>query len=88
MDTRKLNDAVKVELHERLAQELLKRLKAAPCVHCERGYISHQELTVIRQFLSDNGITSVARPNTPLHSLTSGLPFVDPDESTPRKEAQ
>lgn len=86
MDTRKLDDKPKLELHNLLAEELLRRLKLPPCEACGRGPASHQELTVIRQFLSDNGVTSVARPGTPLRSLTSDLPFTDPEERIPTKE--
>jgi hypothetical protein len=86
MDARKLDDATKTELHNLLGEELLKRLKAAPCPHCERGYVTHQELTVMRQFLSDNGVTAVARVGSPLRRVHDDLPFVDPTESVPTKE--
>jgi hypothetical protein len=73
------NDALHADLHDRLAKELLARLTAGACAACGRGDASHQELTVVRQFLADNGITAAARTRTPLHALAGKLPFVDPD---------
>ena len=62
-------------LFQRLAEELLLRLEAGKCEECGRTGATHQELQVIRQFLSDNEIVAVAAAGTPLRSLTDKLPF-------------
>jgi hypothetical protein len=77
----KLNAKVQAELHEKLGAALLEMLNATPCTHCNRSYPTAKDLTVIRQFLADNGTTADLRSQTPLHSLAEALPsFEDPEE--------
>jgi hypothetical protein len=85
----KLDAKTQAELHEKLGAALLEMLNATPCSHCNRTYPGAKELTVIRQFLADNGTTADLRSQTPLHNLADALPsFEDPEErvSKPSKK--
>jgi len=55
------------ELHEVLAEELLKRVKDPEA--------KASDLNVARQFLKDNGIEAIPTDNSPLKSLVDELPF-------------
>lgn len=81
------NEKVYDALHTELAQRLLDMLRADPCDKCLRQGPGAKELTVIRQFLTDNNITAVARTKTPLYSLAEHMPFEDPEEQVARKKA-
>lgn len=81
-----LNPEVADALFTEFAEELLLRLREGACPKCKRTKATPQELTVIRQFLSDNGITEHSRPGTVVHKLLSGkapFPVVDPDAESP-----
>lgn len=70
------------DMHELLARELLNRLKSnVPCEKCGRSAATIQELTLIRQFLSDNGVTGGLMGRAPAASVvTSKLPVFDDEE--------
>ena len=55
------------DLHEVLAEELLKRVKDPEA--------KASDLNVARQFLKDNGIEAIPIDNSPLKSLVDELPF-------------
>ena len=55
------------DLHEVLAEELLKRVKDPEA--------KASDLNVARQFLKDNGIEAIPTDNSPLKSLVDELPF-------------
>lgn len=62
-------------LHEELARDLLTRLRS--------GEASASELNVVRQFLKDNHIDSIAAKDNPLGQLIQGygdLPFLSDEE--------
>lgn len=71
----KLDKNVADALHEGLAAQLLARLTAGECATCKRSAASHQELTAVRQFLSDNGVTGMENAGR-LRALTDEMPFV------------
>lgn len=54
------------EIHEALAQLFLKKLRS--------GELTASELSVIRQFLKDNGITADPTVNPHLRSIVDELP--------------
>ena len=60
------------ELHEVLAEELLKRVKDPEA--------KASDLNVARQFLKDNGIEAIPTDNSPLKSLVDELPFETEEE--------
>ena len=60
------------ELHEVLAEELLKRVKDPEA--------KASDLNVARQFLKDNGIEAIPTDNSPLKSLVDELPFNSEEE--------
>lgn len=60
------------ELHETLANELLKRVKSED--------VKASDLNVARQFLKDNNIEALPVENSPLKSLVDELPFSEDDE--------
>jgi hypothetical protein len=74
------------ELNAALGEELKRRLTKGNCEHCGRSAASHQELTVIRQWISDNDVAS-ARQVPPLRSVISNMPFSEPDEKVRSKTA-
>ncbi len=59
-------------LHEALAQELLDRVNS--------GTATASDLSVVRQFLKDNGIDSVPKKGDPLERLSHTLPFTEADD--------
>lgn len=64
-------------LHSALADELLARVRS--------GEATASDLSVVRQFLKDNGIDSVPPPGSPLDKLSkaANLPFTETvDEDT------
>ena len=69
-----------------LGEELKRRLTKGNCEHCGRSAASHQELTVIRQWIADND-TASARQMPPLRSVVEKLPFSDPDEKVRSRTA-
>lgn len=85
-----LNDKIQERLHNELAEALLEMLHAEPCAECKRSYPGAKELTVIRQFLADNGTTADLRTKTPLRNLADDLPnFEDPEgrvEKEPKRK--
>lgn len=76
----KLDDKMQAKLHARLAELCWEMLHAEPCDKCHRSYPGAKELTVIRQFLADNGTTADIRNQATLHKLEDELPsFEDPE---------
>lgn len=72
------------KMHQLLAKSFLNRLEhEQTCTECDRGLLSGQELTAIRQFLSDNGVTGTAVTPEDEDPLTDDLPFVDPELENP-----
>lgn len=63
---------IMTELHKALAQELLDRVNG--------GEATASDLSVVRQFLKDNGIDSVPKKGSPLDRLSQNLPFTATDE--------
>jgi hypothetical protein len=55
------------ELHRDTITELLARIRS--------GEATAADFNVARQLLRDNGISAVAKPGSPLDSLTKELPF-------------
>ena len=64
------------ELHERLAERLLERIKDKD--------VKASDLNVARQFLRDNGIDAVPTDNSPLQKLIDEMPF-DEKQKNPVK---
>ncbi len=60
------------QIHEALAEELLSRVKS--------GEATASDLSVVRQFLKDNGIDSVPKKGSPLERLSQNLPFTETEE--------
>ena len=62
------------QLHAALAEELLARVKS--------GTATASDLSVVRQFLKDNGVDSVPKKGSPLDQLSNSanLPFTQEDE--------
>lgn len=54
-------------IHEELAKELLRKLRA--------GEATAADLSVIRQYLKDNNISGVPAEGSPLKNLVHELPF-------------
>ncbi len=79
-------EAVNDQIHRELADRLLEMLRGDHCETCGRTGPGAKELTVIRQFLADNGVTADLRSRTPLHRLAEAgdLPSFDPDERVER----
>lgn len=68
------------ELHGALANKLTDMLTKGETAVTKDGEVvqlppSAATLSVIRQFLKDNGIEALATPGSPLASLATGLPF-------------
>lgn len=63
------------ELHEKLANTLLQKVKS--------GEVTAAELNVARQFLKDNNVDAIPKEGSPLQQLTDSLPFTG-DEDTAR----
>lgn len=59
------------EMHHAICRELLARIQS--------GEATSADLSVARQMLKDNGVTSVPTPGQPLGDLMDSLPF-DPKE--------
>jgi hypothetical protein len=59
-------------LHAALAQELLDRVKS--------GEATASDLSVVRQFLKDNGIDSIPKKGSPMERLSQSLPFTETDD--------
>lgn len=73
MDTAMTNlSEIMKNLHEALAQELLDRVNS--------GEATASDLSVVRQFLKDNGIDSVPKKGDPLERLSHTLPFTEADD--------
>ena len=64
------------ELHARLAERLLERIKEKD--------VKASDLNVARQFLRDNGIDAVPVDNSPLQKLIDEMPF-DEKQKNPVK---
>jgi hypothetical protein len=62
------------DLHAALAQELLDRVHG--------GEATASDLSVVRQFLKDNGIDSVPKKGSPLDQLNraTNLPFTEAED--------
>ncbi|MDE1462100.1 hypothetical protein [Spartinivicinus poritis] len=67
-------DQILSQLHSELAQHLLDKLTTEK----EGEAPSASELNVIRQFLKDNHISDIPRPDSPLAELENKLNEVDP----------
>ena len=65
-----MSDKKLTELHTRLAERLLERIKDPD--------VKASDLNVARQFLRDNGIDAVPVDNSPLGRLMNELPFEIP----------
>ena len=66
-----MQDDTLKELHTRLAERLLDRIKEPD--------VKASDLNVARQFLRDNGIDCVPTEGSPLHKLADELPFRIPE---------
>lgn len=78
-----VNDEVASKLHELLAKEFLARLTQGCCQACGRTPATVQELEAVRKFLTDNGVTAVAKTGTPIRRLVDNLPYTpDGDPET------
>jgi len=75
-----LDDQMQAKMHARFAELLWEMLHAEPCEHCRRSYPGAKEMTVVRQFLADNGTTADLRNAAPLHNLADSLPSFDEEE--------
>ena len=62
-----MQDDTLKELHTRLAERLLERIKEKD--------VKASDLNVARQFLRDNGIDAVPTDNSPLQRLIDEMPF-------------
>lgn len=61
------------ELHSEMAKDLLKKIKS--------GKATAADIQAARQFLRDNGISAIAKPNSnALGDLAEALPFSPNDE--------
>lgn len=60
------------KLHSALAEELLDRVNS--------GSATASDLSVVRQFLKDNGIDSVPKKGSPIEKLSHSLPFTEADD--------
>ena len=82
--TPKASENLLNELHDRLAQDMLSRLKDGEeeLVDGEVVKVKPKPATLnaIRQFLKDNGVEGAAEENTPLRNLASQLNGIDIDE--------
>lgn len=66
-------NALFAKMHEALGKELLSRI--------ESGEATASELSVARQFLNDNHVSGVPKPENPLGKLAQSLPaFEDSDK--------
>lgn len=65
--TKKAEEDFLEALHNALAIALADRIKS--------GEATPADLNVARQFLKDNNISVVPRPNTPMGDLIANLPF-------------
>lgn len=80
MKHEELDPKMQSKLHKRLAEQLWEALNGEPCDKCLRSYPDAKWMTVIRQFLADNGTTADLRNQAPLHNLADSLPnFEDPE---------
>jgi hypothetical protein len=75
-----LDDQMQAKMHARFAELLWEMLHAEPCGTCKRSYPTAKDLTVVRQFLADNGTTADLRNVAPLHNLADSLPSFDEEE--------
>lgn len=75
-----LDDQMQAKMHARFAELLWEMLHAEPCGTCKRSYPTAKDLTVVRQFLADNGTTADLRNAAPLHNLADSLPSFDEEE--------
>jgi hypothetical protein len=75
-----LDDKMQAKMHARFAELLWEMLHAEPCEHCKRSFPGAKEMTVVRQFLADNGTTADLRNAAPLHNLADALPSFDEEE--------
>jgi|TARA_B100000953_G_scaffold281334_1_gene258745 hypothetical protein len=66
-----MQDDTLKELHTRLAERLLDRIK--------EDDVKASDLNVARQFLRDNGIDCVPTEGSPLQKLADELPFRIPE---------
>ena len=64
-----MQDDTLKELHTRLAERLLDRIK--------EDDVKASDLNVARQFLRDNGIDCVPTDNSPLQKLIDEMPFAE-----------
>jgi hypothetical protein len=64
-----MQDEMLKELHTRLAERLLDRIKEKD--------VKASDLNVARQFLKDNGIESLPVDNSPLQKLIDEMPFAE-----------
>ena len=67
-----MSDKKLTELHTRLAERLLERIKDPD--------VKASDLNVARQFLRDNGIDAVPTEGSPLQRLADELPFDIPEK--------
>jgi hypothetical protein len=80
----KASESILNELHDRLAQDMLTRLKDGEpeVVNGEVVLVKPKPATLnaIRQFLKDNGVEGAAEENTPLRNLAEELSHINVDE--------
>lgn len=66
-------DKLLADMHLDLTKALLQKIKS--------GEATAADLSVARQMLKDNHITSVPKTGDPLHALTHALPFTGDDDA-------
>lgn len=66
-----MNDKLLSELHEKLSKEFLRRLTE------EGKDLTAADLNAIRQFLRDNDIQALSKPDTAFGDLIDSLPNFD-----------
>ena len=75
-----LDPKMQAKLHEELAQRLLESLQREACESCGFKPADPRLLTVVRQFLADNGTTADLANRAPRRALTDNLPEFDPEQ--------
>jgi hypothetical protein len=68
------------KLHDALAKKLAEKIRD--------GTVTAAELSVARQFLKDNNISSIPEPGSSLGELKDSLPFPDSDGIAAEEETR
>lgn len=75
-----LDADMQAKMHARFAELCWELMHSEPCGTCKRSYPGAKEMTVVRQFLADNGTTADLRNAATLHQLADSLPSFDEEE--------